>query len=113
MSMNGRISVISEAGNEIMKHVEFKLKDIVGMANLKATMKSFVSTEVVKMCRQAALGLERQIKRPTYLFLGPPGTGKTKLGEIVAGIWLISVVKHNTVKEGIYDHMQRHNNTRN
>lgn len=71
--------------NSMLAEMQHKLSEIVGMDDLKVTLNDFLRDAMADSLRRQ-LGLNPGLKRPVMIFSGNPGTGKTSVANIVAGI---------------------------
>jgi len=65
-----------------------KLKDIVGLVRLKTSLRNYMQDMLADKLRRD-LGAVQGYKRPVFLFLGNPGTGKTSIATLVAGKFIL------------------------
>lgn len=68
-----------------MKEMDEKLKDVVGMKNLKETLRGYLRDSLADRLRRD-IGAQQGFKRPIMVFKGSPGTGKTSIAKLVSGM---------------------------
>ena len=78
------MAIFPDIITELKNTLNSFLSDIIGLTHLKKQLLDFTIRAAMVKIRKSK-GITTPLKRPVFLFLGNPGTGKTAIAAIVAG----------------------------